>query len=65
MELVAYVAEKRTEMHRVLAGNPEEMVLFGRPTPTKDESTETDLKETGWDEMDWIHLAQDRQMAGN
>jgi len=23
------------------------------------------LKETGWDEMDWIHLAQDRQMAGN
>jgi len=52
--------EEDRNAYRVLAGNPEEMVLFGRPMPTKDASTEMDLKETWWDEMDWIHLAQDR-----
>jgi len=39
--------EKDRNAYGVLAGNPEEMGLFGRPMPTKDESIEMDLKETG------------------
>jgi hypothetical protein len=50
------MAQKRTEMHTEFWLE----ILFGKPTPTNDESTEMDLKGTGWDEIEWIHLAQDR-----
>jgi hypothetical protein len=52
--------EENRNAYRVPAGNPEEMALFGRPMSTNDGSIEMDLKETGWNETDWIHLAQDR-----
>ena len=39
--------EEDRNAYRVLAGNPEEMELFGRPMSIKDESIEMDLKETG------------------
>jgi hypothetical protein len=52
--------EEDRNAYRVLAGNPEEMELFGRPKPTKDDNIEMDLKETGWNVMNWIHVAQER-----
>jgi hypothetical protein len=45
--------------YRVLVGKSEGKRPLGRPRCSW-ENTEIDLKETGWDSMDWINLAQDR-----
>jgi hypothetical protein len=44
----------RINAYRILR-NPE-----GRPRHTWVDNIKIDLKEVGWDGMDWIHLAQDR-----
>jgi hypothetical protein len=41
-------------------GKPEEKRLLGRPRRRREDNIKMDLGETGWDGMDWIHLAQDR-----
>jgi hypothetical protein len=55
--------EKRN-VCRVLVGEPKGQLLLGRPTCGRDESTLMDLKETGWQGMDWIHWAQNRDTIG-
>jgi hypothetical protein len=35
-------------------------ILVGRPRRRWVDNIKTDLRETGWDGMDWIDLAQDR-----
>jgi hypothetical protein len=52
---VARVGEKRNA-YRALVGKPEGKRPLGRPR----RSTVDNIKEIGWDRMDWIHLAQDR-----
>jgi len=44
----------------VLMGKPEWKNLFGRPRRRWEDNMRMDLKETGWEGMDWFHLAQDR-----
>ena len=34
--------------------------LLGRPRHRWEVTIKLDLKEIGWEDMDWIHLAEDR-----
>jgi hypothetical protein len=51
--------EKRNEC-RILVGKPEEKRPLGRPRRRWVDNIKIDLRETGWDGMDWINLAEDR-----
>jgi hypothetical protein len=46
--------------YRILAGRPEGRRLLGRPRNRWVDNVNMDLKEIGWDGMDWIDLEQDR-----
>jgi hypothetical protein len=52
---VAQMGEKRT-----LVGNPEGRRPLGRPRHRWVDNIKIDLREIGWEDMDWIDLAQDR-----
>jgi hypothetical protein len=41
-------------------GKPEGKRLLGRPIRRLVDNMKMDLREIGWDGMDWIDLAQDR-----
>jgi hypothetical protein len=56
---VARIGEKRTA-YRILVGKPEGKRPLGRPRRRWVDNIKMDLRETGWDGMDWIDLAQDR-----
>jgi hypothetical protein len=45
---------------RILVGKPEGKRPLGRPRHTWVDNIEKDLREIGWDGMDWVDLAQDR-----
>ena len=49
---------------RVLVGKPEGKRLLGRPRHRWEDDIKMDLQELGCWVMDWIKLAQDRQVAG-
>jgi hypothetical protein len=53
------MGEKRNA-YRVLVGNPEEKRPLGRPRCRWVDNVKINLREIGWDGMDWIVLAQDR-----
>jgi hypothetical protein len=57
---VARIGEKRNP-YRILVGNPEGHRPLGRPRRRWVDNIKMDLGEIGWDGMDWINLAQDRQ----
>jgi hypothetical protein len=46
--------------YRILVGKPEGKRPLGRPRRRWVYNIKIDLSETGWDDVDWIHLAQDR-----
>jgi hypothetical protein len=46
--------------YRILVGEPEGKRPLGRPRCRWVNNIKTDLREIGWDGMDWIDLAQDR-----
>jgi hypothetical protein len=54
---VARMGEKRNA-YRILVGKPEGKM--GRPRRRWVDNIKMDLTEIGWDGMDWIDLAQDR-----
>jgi hypothetical protein len=56
---VARMGEKRNA-YRILVGNPEGRRPLGRPRRRWVNNIKMDLREIGWDGMDWIDLAQDR-----
>jgi hypothetical protein len=56
---VARMGEKRNE-YRILTGNPEGKRPLERPRRRWVDNIKMDLREIGWDSMDWIDLAQDR-----
>jgi hypothetical protein len=56
---VARMGEKRNA-YRILVGKPEGQRPLGRPRRTWVDNIKIDLREIGWDGMDWIDLAQDR-----
>jgi hypothetical protein len=51
---------RRRGMHGILVGKPEGKIPLGRPRRRWVNHIKMDLRETGWDGMDWIDLAQDR-----
>jgi hypothetical protein len=51
-------------VYRVLVGKPEGKRPLGRPRHRWEDNIKMDLQEAGCGGMDWIELAQDRQVAG-
>jgi hypothetical protein len=56
---VARMGEPRNA-YRILVGNPKGKRPLGRPRRRWVDNIKMDLSEIGWDGMDWIGLAQDR-----
>jgi hypothetical protein len=46
--------------YRILLGNPEGKRPLRRPRRSWVDNIKIDLREIGWDGMDWIDLARDR-----
>ncbi|KAJ4439937.1 hypothetical protein ANN_08068 [Periplaneta americana] len=46
--------------YRVLVGRPEGKRPLGRPRRKWEDNIKMDLREVGYDDRDWINLAQDR-----
>jgi hypothetical protein len=57
---VAGMAEKRNA-YRILVGKPEEKRPLGRPRCRWVDNLKINLREIGWDGVDWIDMAQDRE----
>jgi hypothetical protein len=53
------MGEKRNS-YRILVGNPEGKRPLGRPRRWSVEDIKIDLRQIGWDGMDWIDVAQER-----
>jgi hypothetical protein len=53
------MGEKRNA-YRILVGKPEGKRSVGRPRRRRVDNVKMDLRERGWDGIDWIDLAQDR-----
>ncbi|KAJ4429378.1 hypothetical protein ANN_21535 [Periplaneta americana] len=56
---VARMGESRNA-YRVLVGSPEGKRLLGKPRRRWEDNIKMDLREVGYDDRDWINLAQDR-----
>jgi len=53
---------ERRGVYRFLVGRPEGMKPLGRPRRRWEDNIKMDLQEVGCGGMDWIDLAQDRDM---
>ncbi|KAJ4450877.1 hypothetical protein ANN_02309 [Periplaneta americana] len=51
--------------YRVLVGRPEGKRPLGRPRRRWEDNIKMDLREVGYDDRDWINLAQTRQVTGH
>jgi hypothetical protein len=51
--------EKRNT-YRILVGKPEGKRTLERPRRRWVDNIKIDLREMGWDDMDWVDLSQDR-----
>jgi hypothetical protein len=60
---VAGMGPKRNA-YRILVGKPEGKRPLGRPRRRWVDNIKMDLREIGWDGMDWIDLAQDTDVWG-
>jgi hypothetical protein len=56
---VARMGERRNT-YRILMGKPEGKRPLGRPRCRWVDNIKIDLRQIGWDDVDWIDLAQDR-----
>jgi hypothetical protein len=46
--------------YRILVGRPEGRRPLGRPRRRWEDNIKMDLQEVGWEVVDWIDMAQDR-----
>jgi hypothetical protein len=62
MRWAGHVARRleKGNAYRILVGKPEGKRQLGRPRRKWLDNIKVDLREIGWDCMDWIDLAQDR-----
>jgi hypothetical protein len=51
---------KKRHAYRILVGKPEGKRPLGTPRRRWEDNIRMDLREIGWNGMDWIDLAQDR-----
>jgi hypothetical protein len=58
-EHVARMGEMRN-VYNILVGNLEGKSSLGGPRHRWDNNSVMDLREIGWEGVDWIHLAQER-----
>jgi hypothetical protein len=56
---VARIEEIRNEFN-ILVRKPEEKRALRRPRSRWEDNITMDLREIGWEDVDWIHLAHDR-----
>jgi hypothetical protein len=56
---VARMGEKRN-VYRILLGNPEGKRPVGRPGLRWADNIKMGLRKIGWDDMDWINVAEER-----
>jgi hypothetical protein len=63
IRLAGHVArmEQNRNAYRILVRKPKGKRPLGRPRRRCVGNIKMDLKEIGWDDMDWIDLAQDRE----
>jgi hypothetical protein len=54
------VTKRNAYTRSILVGKPEEKKPLGRPRRRWEDNIKMDLREIGWDGMDWIDVAQDR-----
>jgi hypothetical protein len=59
---VAGIGERRNA-YRILVGKPERKRPLRRPRRRWVDNIMIDLRETGWDDMDWIDLTSDQWRA--
>jgi hypothetical protein len=52
--------ERRNEKHKILVGKSEKKRPLGRPRHRREDNIRMDLTEIGWNTVDWIHLAQNK-----
>jgi hypothetical protein len=65
MKCTGHVARNRREgTCRILVGKPEGKRPLGRPRHTWVGNIKMDLREIGWDGVDWVDVAQDRGQWG-
>jgi ribosome biogenesis protein Nip4 len=50
----------RRDAYRILVANPEGKRLLRRPRHRWEDNIEMNLKEIGYEDVNWIHLVQDR-----
>jgi hypothetical protein len=51
---------EKTNTYRILVGKPEGKKSLGGPRRRCEDNINMDLREIGWNGIDWIDLAQDR-----
>jgi hypothetical protein len=52
--------EEKRNAYGILVGKPKGKRPLGRHRNRWEDNIQMDLRGTGWDGVDWIHLAQDR-----
>jgi hypothetical protein len=55
---------EKTNAYRIVVGKPEGKGPLGGPRRRWVDNIKIDLREIGWDGIDWIDLAQDRGTTG-
>jgi hypothetical protein len=55
-----YHAWETRNAYSILVGKPEGKRPLGRSRRKRDDKIRMDIREIGWEDVDWIHLAQDR-----
>jgi hypothetical protein len=55
-----YIGPEGTGADRILVGRPEGRRPLGRPRHRWEDTIKMDLQEMGWEGVDWIDMAQDR-----
>jgi hypothetical protein len=57
---VARIGDEKKNAYMILVGNPEGKSPLGRPRRRWVDDIKMDLREIGWDGVDWTDMAQDR-----
>jgi hypothetical protein len=53
---------KMRNAYKILVEKPDGNRPLGKPVCKWEDNIRNDLRETGWEGVDWIHLAQDKDM---